>query len=112
MRQAGDKTFAQTLNYIREGLQADSNIKLITSRTIDKNDPTYPFSATHILYYKKSVQKHNKRLYKKATTDKISYSAIDIVIGDVSVKIKDTILEKAHIKQMMLWDHRKYIKLQ
>ena len=94
MRQAGDKTFAEALNNIREGNQTEDDITLITSRTISTHQ-SYPVEATHLLYYNKSVEQHNNMLFEVSELDKISYTATDIVIGDLTAEVKEKILQRA-----------------
>ncbi|WAR09065.1 LOW QUALITY PROTEIN: hypothetical protein MAR_019023, partial [Mya arenaria] len=98
MRQANDRSFAQTLNKIREGLHTQQDIELLSTRIVtETHTDDYPTSATHIFYYNKAVQSHNSALFDQALSEKVTNKAIYIVIGDIPPDVQTRILEKAPI---------------
>ena len=71
MRQAGDKSFAETLNNIREGQQTEDDVDLLRTRLVEKQDLAQLAETTHILYYRKSVLEHNMNAYTRCTKHKV-----------------------------------------
>ena len=59
MRQKEDIEFANMLNRIRESKHTESDIEVLTSRLIYKQDPEYPHEAVHIFPTNAAVDKHN-----------------------------------------------------
>ncbi len=83
MRQREDRAFAELLNRMREGFQTNEDIAMLKSRIISISHPNYPVLSTHIMYYNKDVQQHNDCVYTAAVGEKITFEAVDIVIGDI-----------------------------
>jgi exonuclease III len=98
MRQQGDQQFAEILNRLREGLQTPEDVQLLKSRCLKIHDPQYDETVPHILYYNKDVNAHNTKIWQTAENDKVICLAVDIVIGDVSQEVKETIKLKAPSK--------------
>ena len=71
---------------------------MISKRVTESNDSMCPTDTTHILYYNSAVTSHNTYLFERGTSDKVSYTATDIVIGDVSEDTRKQILDKLPIR--------------
>ena len=61
MRQKDDQSFIQLLNRVRTGTQTEDDIRIIQSRSITTDDPSYPSDALHIWAENTPVDGHNKK---------------------------------------------------
>ncbi|KAJ8050134.1 ATP-dependent DNA helicase PIF1 [Holothuria leucospilota] len=90
MRQKDDEAFAQLLNRLREGNQTSHDLATLAARqfTSDK----VPVEATHLFQTNDQVNAHNN-MFDLLTTTKVQIPAIDVVTGNVSKAVKQTLLE-------------------
>ena len=60
MRQKNDQAFIEFLNRVRTATQTEDDMKIIQSRSISPDDPSYPSDALHIWAENAPVNEHNK----------------------------------------------------
>ncbi|KAJ8017842.1 ATP-dependent DNA helicase PIF1 [Holothuria leucospilota] len=91
MRQKDDQAFAQLLNRLREGNQTCHDLATLAARqfTSDK----VPNEATHLFQTNDQVNAHNNKMFDLLRTNKVQIPAIDVVTGDVSKTVKQTLLD-------------------
>ena len=102
MRQKDDLAFAELLNRIREGKHTNADINTLRTRVCREDSRNSLMDVTHIFpvnasvdYHNKvvnaSVDYHNKVVFEKCKNSKVCIKAIDIIIGDISDHLKETI---------------------
>ena len=82
MRQADDKSFAELLNRLREGVITQSDLDVIESRVIQTNDPCHMeiMKKPHFFLDNNKVNHHNERCFTNCSMEKKSIRSIDRVI--------------------------------
>ncbi|KAJ8041127.1 ATP-dependent DNA helicase PIF1 [Holothuria leucospilota] len=91
MRQKDEQLFAQLLNRLREGNQTYDDLATLKSRQF--SSVKVPKEATHLFQTNDQVNAHNNKMFDLLSTTKVQIPAIDVVTGDVSNPIKQTILD-------------------
>lgn len=96
MRQKDDKEFAELLNRLREGKHSDKDIETLKGRILKMKptDANYPMNVTHLFSTNLAVDNHSGKIFNKSTNQKAHISAVDIVVGDLSDKLKEQIKQK------------------
>ena len=91
MRQKDDQTFAQLLNRLREGIHTTGDLTVLEARRFAAQE--VPQNATHLFQTNNLVNAHNNAMFDMLITTKVQIPSIDIVTGDVSKSVKQTILD-------------------
>ena len=93
IRQQEDKDFAEILNWIREGKHTGADIAVLKKRILNLSlqHPDYPINTTHLFSTNMAVDQHNHDIFHKSTNEKVEIKAIDIVLGDLSDELKETL---------------------
>jgi hypothetical protein len=112
MRQREDKAFANILNRVREGKHTDNDIDVLKQQMLklSPDHPDYPMIATHLFSTNVSVDEHNDEIFKKSTNEKVQIKAIDIVLGDLSDKLKERLKKKFQMIQPKQWVYIQYVE--
>lgn len=91
MRQKDDKSFAELLNRLRQGMQNPQDIAKLKSRLLPLD--LIPASLPHLYTINEQVHKHNLQTFIDAQAEKkCTISALDTVSGDASEDLKLKIL--------------------
>ena len=96
MRQAGDASFAEILNRLREGYIRKDDLKVIRSRVVKKTDNIYQSrkGLPHLFSNNALVDQHNEEMYKMATTEQREIIAFDRVDTPMKKDLKMYILAR------------------
>ena len=96
MRQKDNMEFAELLNRPREGNQTEDDIEILRGITlhVKPTQSTYPMNIPHLFSTNKAVDKHNRRIFNYAKSEKACISAIDVVIADLSDEVKECMQQK------------------
>ena len=96
MGQKDDKEFAELLNRLREGKHSDKDIETLKGRIlrIKPTDANYPMTVTHLFSTNLAVDNHNLKIFNKSTNQKAHTYAVDIIVEDLSDKLKEQIKQK------------------
>lgn len=96
MRQKDEKQFAELLNRLRDGNHSKNDIAILKGRCLNSSpeNDTYLINSTHLFSNNALVDAHNNSLYTFLKTVKAQIKAIDIVIGDISDKLKKLMKQK------------------
>ena len=96
MRQKDDKQFAELLNRLKEGNHSKNDIAILKERCLNSSpeNDTYPINVKHLFSTNALVDAYNNSLYTLSKTVKAQIKAIDIVIGDISNKLKKQMKQK------------------
>ena len=92
MRQRESRQFAEILNRLREGIQADNDLTVLRTRMIDVSDPNYPSHAPHLFIQNDKVDEFNLAIYNSSPGRKYTGKAVDSVIGAQSEELKQHLL--------------------
>ncbi|XP_071855380.1 uncharacterized protein [Apostichopus japonicus] len=92
MRQKEDQAFAQLLNRLREGNQTVDDLVVLESRKVPSHNVAK--NATHLFQTNHQVNAHNNKMLDLLDTMKFEIPSFDVVTGDVSKKVKETILQQ------------------
>lgn len=91
MRQKDDKSFAELLNRLRQGMQNPQDIAKLKSRLLPLD--LIAASLPHLYTINEQVHKHNLQTFIDAQAEKkCTISALDTVSGDASEDLKLKIL--------------------
>jgi hypothetical protein len=87
----------------------DNDIDVLKQQML-KLSPDYPMIATHLFSTNVSVDEHNDEIFKKSTNEKVQIKAIDIVLGDLSDKLKERLKKKFQMIQPKQWVYIQYVE--
>ncbi len=95
MRQRDDKKFAEILNRLREGKHSNEDLNVIKTRIVPSNGNANPcLEKTHLFTTNKAVDMHNEKVHEMCNQPKSSVKAIDIIVGDISDELKQSMLAR------------------
>ena len=97
MRQKDDTSFALLLNRLREGKHTVEDLDVLSGRNLtnfNRDESTFK-AMPHLFSTRKDVSTHNLSILNELPSErKIVIEAIDTVSGDISVKLRETIISK------------------
>ena len=93
IEQKEDKTFAELLNRLREGLQTENDIEELKSRTTNWNQKQDVTALLHLFTTHAKVNSHNMKAFNYADIkNKCLNLAVDTVCGDIAADLKSKVL--------------------
>lgn len=96
MRQKDDREFAELLNRLREGKHTEQDIEVLKGRIlkVKPGESDYPMNITHLFSSNQAVDGHNVKIFNNSKNQKVNICAVDIIIGDLSDKLKERMKQK------------------
>ena len=84
------------LNRLREGKHTQEDIEVLKGGIlkVKPGESDYPKNITHLFGTNQAVDSHNAKISNNSENQKVNICAVDIIIGDLSNKLKERLKEK------------------
>lgn len=109
MRQKNDQNFAKLLNRLREGQHTANDVE--TLRTCHHSNSTLHKNSIYLFTTNKQVENFNEIICNALPGTKYIAQSVDIVVGDVTETVKQTILNYISLDPRKTMGLHKHLKL-